>query len=170
VLWQEIRARGYPGGYSSVRNYLTRFRGNGPIAAPAPQPPKPRTVTAWIMTRPDRLDPGEKASLDAILASSPELTALTAHVRACAALMTQRRGRDLEQWMTAATASGEPALRSFVTGLRADQDARPAPPPRPPLRLTSPGQVPTAHLILLPGPAASGSRQRTSAGASRHGK
>ena len=38
--------------------------------------------------------------------------------------MNQRRGRQLlERWMTAATATGEPALRSFVTGLRADQDA-----------------------------------------------
>jgi hypothetical protein len=36
--------------------------------------------------------------------------------------MTMRRGRDLEQWMTAA-ASGEPAPESFVTGLHADQDA-----------------------------------------------
>lgn len=52
VLWQEIRARGYPGGYSSVRDYLARFRGNVVMPVPAPEPPKPRTVTAWIMTSP----------------------------------------------------------------------------------------------------------------------
>ena len=40
-----------------------------------------------------------------------------------AALMTDRRGRELEQWMTAAATLSEPALTSFVTGLRADQDA-----------------------------------------------
>jgi transposase len=73
--------------------------------------------------RPDDLDPAGQASLDAILAGSPELTALTGHVRASARLMTGRRGRELEQWMTAAAASGEPALKSFVPGLRADQDA-----------------------------------------------
>jgi hypothetical protein len=39
-------------------------------------------------------------------------------------MMSERRGRKLlEPWMTAAEATGEPALRSFVTGLRADQDA-----------------------------------------------
>ena len=65
----------------------------------------------------------DQARLDAILASSPELAAVTAHVRAFAALMTGRRGRDLEQWMTSAAATGEPSLQSFVTGLRADQDA-----------------------------------------------
>jgi transposase len=122
-LWQEIRDRGYPGSVRTVRGYLARFRPAGPMPAPAATPPKTRTVTSWIMTRPATLDPGDRARLDAILASSPELAAVTAHVRAFAALMTERRGHDLEQWMASADATGEPALKSFVTGLRADQDA-----------------------------------------------
>ena len=122
-LWQEIRGRGFTGGYSVVRDHLARFRGNAVVPAPAPEPPKPRAVTGWIMTRPDDLDPADRASLDAIVATSPELAAVTGHVRAFAAIMTGRRGRELEQWMTAAAASGEPALKSFATGLRADQDA-----------------------------------------------
>lgn len=80
-------------------------------------------VTTWIMTRPDDLGPADQASLGAILTRSPELTAVTVHVRAFAAIMTGRRGRELEQWMTSADATGEPALKSFVTSLRADQDA-----------------------------------------------
>ncbi len=76
------------------------------------------------MTSPDQLDDAGKASLDAILAASPELAAVTASVRAFAVMMNERRGRKLlEQWMTDTDATGEPALRSFVTGLRADQDA-----------------------------------------------
>ena len=122
-LWQEIRARGYPGSCRQVRGYLARFRGSASIAPPAASPPKPRTVTGWIMTRPDRLADPDRASLDAILARSPELAAVTGSVRAFAAIMNERRGRDLEKWMTAAIATSEPALRSFVTGLRADQDA-----------------------------------------------
>jgi hypothetical protein len=97
VLWHEIRARGYPGGYSTVRDHLARFRGNAVIRAPAPKPPKPRAVTSWIMTRPGDLDPADQASLGSILASSPELAALTEHVRGFARLMTGRSGRDLEQ-------------------------------------------------------------------------
>jgi len=124
LLWKELRARGYQGSRRQVRGYLARFRGHAVIPAPAPVPPKPRTVTTWIMTRPDRLAETDKASLDAILAASPELAAVTASVRDFAAIMTERRGRKrLEPWMTAALATGEPALRSFVTGLRADQDA-----------------------------------------------
>jgi len=123
-LWREIQARGYQGSRRQVRGYLARFRGSTVIPAPAPAPPKPKAVTAWIMTRPGNLADADKASLDTILAASPELAAVTASVRGFAALMTRRRGRkQLEAWMTAALATGEPALRSFVTGLRADQDA-----------------------------------------------
>src|SRR5215472_12417541 len=124
LLWQEIRTRGYQGSRRQVRGYLARFRDSTVIPAPAPAPPKVRAVTAWITTRPDRLADADKASLDAILAASPELAAVTASVRDFAVIMNERRGRKLlEAWMTAALAAGEPALRSFVTGLRADQDA-----------------------------------------------
>ncbi len=123
-LWRELRDRGYTGGPGHVRHYLARFRGNAAAAAPPPAVPKVRAVTSWIMTRPDQLEDQDRASLDAILAASPELAAVTASVRAFAVMMTERRGRKLlEPWMTTALATGEPALRSFVTGLRADQDA-----------------------------------------------
>jgi transposase len=123
LLWREIRDRGYPGGYSHVRDYLAPLRTTTIAAARPPAPPNVREVTSWIMTRPRNLAPGEQARLAAILSSCPELTALSEHVRAFAQIMTERRGRDLETWMTAATASGQPDLRSFVTGLRRDQDA-----------------------------------------------
>jgi transposase len=123
ALWRELRARGYPGGYSLVRDYLARFRGTAPTSAPPSAPPKPRAVTSWIMSRPGTLASGEQALLEVILDGCPELASVTAHVRAFAGLMTERRGRDLEQWMSQVAACGDPALRSFVTGLRRDQDA-----------------------------------------------
>jgi transposase len=76
------------------------------------------------MTSPGNLADSGKASLAAILTASPELAAVAESVRAFAAIMNERRGRKLlEPWMTAANATGEPALRSFVTGMRADRDA-----------------------------------------------
>jgi hypothetical protein len=123
-LWAELRDRGYPGGPTYVRQYLARFRGNAAAPQPKPTAPKVRAVSSWIMTSPGNLPDADKASLEAILAASPELAAVTASVRAFAAIMNERRGRKLlEPWMTAADATGEPALRSFVTGLRADQEA-----------------------------------------------
>ncbi|HUZ26367.1 MAG TPA: transposase [Streptosporangiaceae bacterium] len=74
------------------------------------------------MTRPGNLTAGDQSSLDAILTGCPELTALTAHVRTFARIMTELRGKDLEKWITAVLAtSGQPELRSFITGLRRDQ-------------------------------------------------
>jgi transposase len=122
-LHQEIRDRGYPGSARAVRGYLARFRGNETVPPPAAAPPKIRAVTCWIMTRPGTLDAGDKASLDAILAASPELAAVAARVREFAEIMTERRGQELKQWTASADTADEPALKSFVTGLRTDQDA-----------------------------------------------
>jgi hypothetical protein len=71
ALWRELRARGYPGGYSLVRDYLARFRGTAPMPAPAPAPPKPRTVTSWIMTRPGTLPSDGQDCLEGILDACP---------------------------------------------------------------------------------------------------
>jgi transposase len=122
-LWREIRARGYRGGYSRVRDYLAPLRATTSVPAPAPQPPKTRKVTGWIMSDPRSLTTDQARQLAAILAGCPELAALHTHVAAFAALMTERRGRDLEKWISNITASGPRELRSFVTGLRRDQDA-----------------------------------------------
>ena len=61
------------------------------------------------MTRPDRLTDGDRASLEAILAASPELAVVVASIRGFAVIMNERRGRSqLERWMTAALATAEP--------------------------------------------------------------
>lgn len=85
---------------------VARFRGTTSVYAPVPGPPKVRAVTAWIITTPDRPADADNASLDAILSASPELAAVTASVRTFAAIMTERRGRELlEPWMTEALAT-----------------------------------------------------------------
>ncbi|MET9031046.1 group II intron reverse transcriptase/maturase [Nocardia sp. NPDC004168] len=80
-LFAEIKARGYRGQANLVRAYLQPFRTTAHIPAPPPPPPSVRRVTAWIMTKPSRIDPADQRRLDAILAASPELDALAGHVR-----------------------------------------------------------------------------------------
>ncbi len=75
------------------------------------------------MTKPANLDPADQTRLDAILAASPSLTTLAGYVRGFARMMCSRHGQHLEQWMSAVEAADLPALRSFVKGLRRDQDA-----------------------------------------------
>jgi transposase len=51
------------------------------------------------------------------------LTRLVGHVRAFAAILCARRGQELEAWMAAVDADDQPALWSFIRGLRRDLDA-----------------------------------------------
>ncbi|MFJ9683673.1 hypothetical protein ACIRP2_37450 [Streptomyces sp. NPDC101194] len=93
ALWEEIKTHGYTGGYGAVRTYLQPFR-TSPIA-PAARPPSPRTVTGWILTHPDTLPESERLKLKSVLAGSPELDALTRHVRAFGKMLAQLQGDQL---------------------------------------------------------------------------
>lgn len=122
-MFAEIKALGYQGSEKLVRNYLKPFRAFTHVPVTPAKPPSVRKVVAWILTNPVTLATEHQERLDRILAASPDLAALTGHVRAFAEIMTQRRGRDLERWMAAVDADDQPALHSFVRGLRRDQDA-----------------------------------------------
>ena len=125
ALHEEIRARGWTGDVQAVRRYLRQFRtadgrdrkarAKPQLTAPAaPPPPKPRQVTRWIMTHPDHLASHDAASLARLLDVSPALAAAAGHVRSFAAMMTRRQGLlALEDWLTQAEASGQPALHSL---------------------------------------------------------
>ncbi|MGW4372015.1 ISL3 family transposase [Nocardia takedensis] len=122
-LLEEITALGYRGSEKTLSNYLRPFRTLSRAPEPPRTPPTVRKATAWIMTNPANLDPTDQQILDTILAASPELTALVGHVRRFAAIMSERRGHDLQRWMTEAATDDQPALRSFLHGLRRDYDA-----------------------------------------------
>jgi transposase len=123
TLFNEITARGYRGRPTLVRHYLHQFRTTTRVPLPPRKPPSVRRVVSWIMTDPTALDPTDQQRLDAILAASAPLNALAGHVRAFATMMCSLQGQNLESWMAAADADEHPALRSFVAGLRRDQDA-----------------------------------------------
>ncbi|MFI1919799.1 hypothetical protein [Nocardia sp. NPDC020380] len=57
------------------------------------------------------------------MAVGPELDCLAGQVGTFASIMTELRGRDLEGWMSGVDADDQPALHSFVRGLRRDQGA-----------------------------------------------
>jgi transposase len=127
---------GWTGSVQLVGRYVRQFRtadgrttagkastGTRP-APPALPAPKTRQITRWLLTRPERLDPGDQARLAAVTAACPHLNALAAHIRAFAAMMTRRQGLlALEDWLTAVEADDQPQLRSFAAGIRRDQHA-----------------------------------------------
>ena len=122
-LYQEIKARGYLGGATAVRQYVSPWRSSAPTGSPVPVPPTVRQATGWLLRNPTSLDADEQRQLDALTTACPPLAAVREHVSAFAEMMTHRRGHQLDRWMTGVDADDLPELRSFVAGLRRDYDA-----------------------------------------------
>jgi transposase len=124
ALRAELQQRGWAGSPQTVRRYVRPF-GQAPAAsAPAPAAPKTCQIIRWLLTRPEHLQPDERAQLDAVRHWCPHIGALAGHVTAFAEMMTACTGRrDLEAWLAAAEADDQADLRSFAAGIRKDQEA-----------------------------------------------
>jgi hypothetical protein len=115
----------------TVRRYVRRFRGGRPAPAPGTTAPTIRQTCRWLMTRPDRLDPDHRTSLQSILDRSPDLTRLADHVTGSAAMMTRLEGQRLPEWIAEVEADTLAPLAAFARHLRNDLAAvtngRPSP-------------------------------------------
>ena len=117
-LLTEIRELGYTGSANLLVRYLNQGRTESERI-----PPSPRRLVAWLMTKPEDLPAHHRSHLQDLLAACPHLALLAQRVTEFAGLLTERRGQDLEPWMTAVDADELPALHGFVRGLRMDQAA-----------------------------------------------
>ncbi|MFJ2028617.1 ISL3 family transposase [Streptosporangium sp. NPDC087985] len=117
-LLAEIREQGYTGSANLLVRYLNQGR-----ADPDRTPPSPRRLVTWLMSRPDDLPPHRRRHLEELIPACPHLTALASRVRELAAILTQRRGHDLDAWISAVRADDLPALHSFALGLEKDKQA-----------------------------------------------
>lgn len=123
LLFRQIQAQGYTGSASPVDRYIRLLR-KGSIAPPPPRPvPKPRTITAWIMTHPDNLSSDDALDLKQIRAACPELDAVYRHVRSFATMMRDLRGDRLPTWIQTVHQDDLPHLHRFAGGLRYDLPA-----------------------------------------------
>ncbi|MDX2621988.1 transposase [Streptomyces sp. NPDC049952] len=120
-LWEEIVPLGYQGSYGIVSAYLRKKR-TSPRLVTA-QPPAPRAVTRWILSRPQTLTELEQLRLKAVLAECPELNALAGHVRSFAWMLTERQGERLPQWLDAVRQDDLPSLHSLAAGIDRDRAA-----------------------------------------------
>ncbi|MEU7260438.1 transposase [Streptomyces rimosus] len=74
------------------------------------------------MADPGRLREETASDLRQIRTTCPELAA-TGHVRGFAAIMRERRGDRLPEWISSAAAGPLPHIRQFAEGLNSDFDA-----------------------------------------------
>ncbi|MGW1710612.1 ISL3 family transposase [Streptomyces sp. NPDC002206] len=120
-LWEEIVPLGYKGSYQRVRAYLHKKRTSPrPVTA---RPPSPRTVSGWILSRPETLTEPEQLQLNTVRNQCPELDALTRHVRSFATMLTDRQGERLPAWLDAVRQDDLPSLHTLAAGIDRDIDA-----------------------------------------------
>ena len=122
MLHAELQTRGWRGSLRTVQRYLRPLRPKATTTRPVPAP-KPRRITRWIMTKPERLDTEHSAALAGILTRCPQLRAVRGHVAAFAAMMRELSGERLNGWMRAVATDDLPALHTLVAGLRRDYAA-----------------------------------------------
>ncbi|WP_239146497.1 ISL3 family transposase [Streptomyces sp. SID10815] len=128
-LGEEIVPLSHRGSYDRVSAYLREKRTSPrPVTA---QPPAPRVVTKWILSRPETLTQIDQLRLKTVLANRPELDTLTGHIRFFAQTLTERHSERLPQCPDTVRQDDLPSLHTLAAGIDRDRDtviARPTPP------------------------------------------
>ncbi|MFI8242641.1 hypothetical protein ACIF83_36265 [Streptomyces sp. NPDC085866] len=115
---------GYKGSHQRVRAYLYKKRTSPrPVTA---RPPSPRTVSGWILRRPETLTEPEQLQLKTVRTQCPELDALTRHIRSFAVMLTDRQGERLPDWLDAVRQDDLPSCHTLAAGI--DATSTPSPP------------------------------------------
>ncbi|HEX5116094.1 MAG TPA: transposase [Pseudonocardiaceae bacterium] len=114
----EIRKQGYTGSANLLVRYINQGRADADRAAPSP-----RRLVRWLMSKPENLTDHHRQHLHELIASCPELTTLANRVRQFATLLTQRRGAELDAWISDVRSEDLPALHVFTDGLEKDHHA-----------------------------------------------
>jgi transposase len=134
-LYHEMHAQGFPGKYSVVAAYISRFRPPegritrrrkvGASATPmeVDTPLTPSRATWLVMRGEATLTEDEKRQRARLHAQEGEIAEAIALTQDFAALVRQRQPDQLETWLERATASGLSAFKSLANGLRADYEA-----------------------------------------------
>jgi transposase len=128
-LWREIQTLGYTHSARTVGRFITRLRraadAGRPPEAPRspytrPEGPSARTVSFVMVSPAAKRSAEAQTYLDQLCQMDARLTRAYQLTHAFLALVRERRGRELEAWIMAATDSGIDALARFARGLRED--------------------------------------------------
>jgi len=135
-LWREIQAQGFEGQFTIVLNLLQQFRkasglpprvqhlvGKTLASDPTRQPPSLRTLSYWILKRPENRKEEHEKLIEQIRATRPKLDATLALAREFASMIRGRKAEELDPWLEKAEQSGYRVWNIFVTGLKQDYAA-----------------------------------------------
>ena len=146
-LYDEIKARGFPGSAPLLRLFLAELRkkhqeaGSASaltldactqaIEIPPSLPPKPRipcrlsaTRASWLfVSQAGKLDEQQKQHVGQISAGHPDLQRAYQLSQDFVMMLAERRGADLDTWLTQAEQSGLPEFKKMAKGIRLDYAA-----------------------------------------------
>lgn len=140
-LWREIRARGFPGGHTTVYDFVAQVRrelGIPPLrrsprsgsVPPGPAAPHrsarsltARQLAALTLRLPDKLSDAQCEVIAQACRLHPDIHQATQLARDFAALLRQRRVAQLDAWIGQTLASDLPGLTGFARGLQRDYEA-----------------------------------------------
>jgi transposase len=137
-LYQTIRSQGYSGSETSVRQYVTSLRKEigPPRQLQRYYPPiskerkrhqrtalSSRRATWLVLRRPENLSTEDRHMLALLGQAHVQVTLACELAQAFAQMIRSRNASALALWLTEATASGAPELRTFAKGIRRDQAA-----------------------------------------------
>jgi transposase len=131
-LFEELQEKGFQGGISIVKDFVTRLRRGLPGLKQPPQSIKmrkaPSTLSArelrWLLAkREDDLTPEEKQSLGKLLESSGEVSHIYRFLHSFLLMVRELKPDRLNGWMKEVRESQIKELVSFVNGIERDYDA-----------------------------------------------
>jgi transposase len=128
-LWRELQTLGYTHSARTVGRFITRLRRAADAGQPPesqrspytrPQGPSARAVSFVMVGQPTKRSAEAQTYLDQLCQMDTRITRAYQLTQGFLALVRERRGCDLEAWITAATDSGIDALARFARGLQED--------------------------------------------------
>ncbi len=138
ALYQSIRAQGYSGSETAVRNYLTALRAEiGPKRRPRRYYPpvskeskqshriglSSRQATWLILQKPETRSVEDQHLLALLQQAHPQVKVVCELAQAFVQMIRARSADALEPWLKEAIESGVPELQTFATSLRRDRAA-----------------------------------------------
>ena len=134
-LWRELRARGFTGSCSNVRDRIGTWRTTpAPRGRPrgtAPRTPlrpsarmrSPRTVSWLLVTGPSDRPAEEQQYVDRLMQRCPDVQSVLPLVQEFLRIVRERDQAALDDWLRKADESGVPELVGFAGGVQRDRSA-----------------------------------------------
>lgn len=130
ILWEEIKQRGFPGSYGTVRRFVQRYRtkssGWARITTRDVRPvkvPSSRQASWLLLRKPDDLDPDDQGLLEQLSQLYEDISIAHHLARRFVTMVCERQADQFDTWLSDAENCGVSDLTSFAAGIRRDYAA-----------------------------------------------